>query len=74
MSRKLVSLTLVWLLALFAVCSAQQSASSGIVGQVTDSSQAVLPGATVTVTNTGTGAQRTTTTDEEGRFTVSASS
>ena len=51
---------------------AQQSASSGLVGQVTDSSQAAIPGATVTVTNVGTNAQRTTVTDGEGRFSVPA--
>src|SRR2546425_675905 len=49
---------------------AQESASSGIVGQVTDSTGGALPGATVTVTNTGTNAQRTTVTDSEGRFTI----
>src|SRR5262245_28269407 len=49
---------------------AQESASSGIVGQVTDSTRGALPGATVTVTNTGPNAQRTTVTDSEGRFTI----
>ena len=49
---------------------AQESASSGIVGQVTDSTRGALPGANVTVTNTGTNAQRTTVTDSEGRFSV----
>ena len=49
---------------------AQQSASSGIVGQVLDSSKSGIPGATVTVTHTGTNAQRVVTTDAEGRFAV----
>src|SRR6185295_3711682 len=49
---------------------AQESASSGIVGQVTDSTRGALPGATVTVTNTGTNAQRSAVTDAEGRFTI----
>jgi hypothetical protein len=49
---------------------AQESASSGIVGQVTDSTRGALPGATVTVTNTGTNAQRSAVTDTEGRFTI----
>src|SRR5467141_54034 len=49
---------------------AQESASSGIVGQVTDSTRGALPGATVTVTNTGTNAQRVTQSDSEGRFSV----
>ena len=51
---------------------AQQSASSGLVGLVTDSSQGAIPGATVTVTNVGTNAQRTVVTDAEGRFSVPA--
>jgi hypothetical protein len=52
------------------VASAQQSASSAIVGQVTDATQAGVPGATVTVTNLGTGATRVAVTDGEGRFSV----
>ena len=50
--------------------SAQQSASSAIVRQVTDTTQSGLPGATVTVTNVGTGAARTAVTDGDGRFSV----
>jgi hypothetical protein len=70
MYRTLLSLTLGWLLALCISTGAlaQQSASSGIVGQVMDSSGAAVPGATVTVTNVGTSAQRTVATDAEGRF------
>ena len=40
--------------ALFAICigaQRQESASSGITGQVLDASKAGVPGATVTVTN-----------------------
>ena len=72
MSCKLVSLFLASLLLVSASVSAQQSASSGLVGQVTDSSQGAVPGATVTVTNVGTNAQRTAITDAEGRFSVPA--
>jgi Carboxypeptidase regulatory-like domain/TonB-dependent Receptor Plug Domain len=50
--------------------NAQESASSGIVGQVTDSTQAGVPGATVTVTNVGTSAQRVATTDAQGAFSI----
>jgi len=39
-------------------------------GQVLDATHAALPGATVTVINAGTNAQRVVTTDAEGRFTV----
>src|SRR5215470_1343443 len=49
---------------------AQESASSGIIGQVLDSSKAGVPGATITVTNSGTNAQRVTQSDSEGRFSV----
>ena len=52
--------------------TAQQSASSGIIGQVVDSSHAGVPGATVTVTNVGTGAQRVALTDAEGRYSIPA--
>jgi Carboxypeptidase regulatory-like domain/TonB-dependent Receptor Plug Domain/TonB dependent receptor len=72
MKRTLVLLVVIAFLMAPAISFAQQSASSGLVGQVTDSSQAAIPGATVTVTNVGTNAQRTTITDGEGRFSVPA--
>ncbi len=72
MTHKFVTLVAALLLLLSSVASAQQSASSGLVGQVTDSSDAAIPGATVTVTNVGTNAQRTTVTDGEGRFSIPA--
>ena len=49
---------------------AQESASAGIAGQVLDATRAAVPGATVTVINAGTNAQRVVITDSEGRFTV----
>ncbi len=70
MGRALVSLACMWLLTGYTDLRAQQSASSGIVGEVTDSTQAALPGVTVTVTNVGTNAQRTAVTDAEGRFSI----
>lgn len=45
-----------------------QSAGGAIEGTVTDESGAVLPGATVTVRNQGTGIARETTTDGSGVF------
>lgn len=45
-----------------------QSARARIIGTVTDPQGAVLPGATVTVTNTATGVQTKTTTDQEGQY------
>jgi carboxypeptidase family protein/TonB-dependent receptor-like protein len=68
--NRLGILILAALMAPWSTARAQESASSGIVGQVTDSTRGALPGATVTVTNTGTNAQRTTVTDSEGRFTI----
>jgi hypothetical protein len=40
----------------------------GLIGDVADPSRAVLPGATVTVTNRDTGLQRETTTDGSGAY------
>jgi hypothetical protein len=70
MLHRLVSLSLGFLLATGAGTAAQQSASSAIIGSVTDTTQAVLPGATVTVTQVGTGARRVVVTDSDGRFSV----
>ena len=70
MLRRLVGITLAVLVALSAHAGAQESASSAIVGVVTDTTQAALPGATVTVTQVGTSAQRVVVTDNEGRFSV----
>ena len=59
--------------ALFAICigaQAQETASSGITGQVVDASKAGVPGATITITNLATNAQRVTLSDSEGRFSV----
>jgi Carboxypeptidase regulatory-like domain/TonB dependent receptor-like, beta-barrel/TonB-dependent Receptor Plug Domain len=70
MTRRLGSMTLVALWLLTAGLRAQESASSGIVGQVVDSTRGAMPGATVTVINVGTNAQRVVNTDGEGRFSV----
>ena len=72
MTAKLVTLAVACLSLMPAVTFAQQSASSGLVGLVTDATDAAIPGATVTVTNVGTNAQRTTITDAEGRFSIPA--
>jgi hypothetical protein len=49
-----------------------QSDTGRITGTVTDKTGAVLAGATVTVTNTGTNATQTVTSGAHGEFTVSA--
>src|SRR6187549_2868751 len=70
MTRRLGTIALLALLSFSAGLGAQESASSGISGQVVDSTKGAMPGATVTVTNAGTNAQRVVVTDAEGRFTV----
>jgi hypothetical protein len=42
-----------------------------VTGTVTDSSQAVIPGATVTATNNANGLQRKIATDSQGRYVIS---
>jgi Carboxypeptidase regulatory-like domain/TonB dependent receptor len=63
------------LLCVFSVGSAaslpawgQASNTGTVVGSVVDSSRAAVPGAQVILTQTMTGAERTTTTDDTGRF------
>ncbi len=50
--------------------SMAQQITSGIEGQVTDAAGAPIAGATVTVTDTRTGATRTLTTGAGGNFTA----
>jgi Carboxypeptidase regulatory-like domain len=47
---------------------AQGETTSAIVGQVTDATSAAIPRATVTITNRENALQRSSKTDEEGRF------
>jgi len=49
---------------------AAQAVTGTILGTITDSSGAVMPGTTVTLRNTGTGLTRTVTTDAAGEYTV----
>ena len=53
---------------LLAVAAAGQTNKGGIAGTVIDQNGAAIPGATVTVTNTGTGQKQTLTTSEDGAF------
>ena len=62
-------IVLIEALALFSTrAMAQGETTSAIVGQVSDTSNAALTGATVTITNRETGATRTARTDNAGRF------
>src|SRR5580692_12791971 len=47
---------------------AQGDTTSSIFGQVTDATNAAIPGATIGVMNRETGLRRTAKTDQEGRF------
>jgi hypothetical protein len=47
---------------------AQGETTSSILGEITDTSNAALAGATVTITNRDTGLKRNAQTDEAGRF------
>ena len=65
----LLSLALIGAVVLFpAKLLSQGDTTSAIVGQVTDATNAAIPGAIVTITNRETGLQRTVKTDEDGRF------
>jgi hypothetical protein len=52
------------------VALAAQAVTGTIIGQITDSTGAVMPGTTVTLTNTGTGLVRVITTDANGEYTA----
>jgi Carboxypeptidase regulatory-like domain len=58
------------MVALLSVCALAQRETGSISGTITDPSGAVIPGAEVTVKNTGTGAMRTTTTGATGGYTL----
>ena len=58
--------------AFIAAPAAAQSITGTILGNVTDGDGLALPGATVTATNTETGATRTVVTDGEGAYLISA--
>jgi Carboxypeptidase regulatory-like domain len=49
---------------------AAQAVTGTILGTITDTSGAVMPGATVTLRNTGTGLVRTVVTDADGEYTA----
>jgi Carboxypeptidase regulatory-like domain len=62
----LLALTIACLLPVDAL--SQGETTSAIVGEVTDTTTAVVPGATVTITNRETGVRRSARTDNAGRF------
>src|SRR5689334_12597219 len=50
--------------------AAAQAVRGTVLGTITDKTGAVLPGVTVTVTNTETGVMQNTVSDSQGRYTV----
>src|SRR5882724_21001 len=64
------------LIAVFAICilfvpsSYAQETRGDITGRVVDEQGHVVPGATVTATNKGTGAARSATTNDSGEYTI----
>jgi hypothetical protein len=55
-----------------AIAIAQQTDNGSLTGIVYDPNAAAVPGATVTAKNIGTGITRTVTSNEEGRWTITA--
>jgi len=56
------------LLALFPACAWPQTQLSTVLGTVTDSTGAVIPGAQVTILNQSTGLKQSTLTDANGQY------
>src|SRR5574341_2284491 len=68
MRRLLALLCVSALILVFSAAAASAQATGELVGRVTDESGAVLPGVTVTATQTDTGFARTVVTDGEGNW------
>ena len=67
--RRLCAMALLAVCALAGTAYGQSQAINGTIeGTVKDASGAVLPGVTITVTNTDTGSQRVVVTNESGVF------
>ncbi len=70
-TRRLIrTATAVLLSAGFVFMAAAQQTTATIVGNVVDATGAAVVGATVTVTNTGTNATRTTMTEGDGKYSI----
>src|SRR5207247_9399618 len=63
---KKTNLLIVALLLALSVCVAAQVTTADVVGRVTDSSGAVLPGVTIVIENLGTGATRSSVASDTG--------
>ncbi len=71
--RKMLRHVIGFVFVLLTICAAQvgmaQAVNGTLLGTVTDSTGAIVPGANVTATMTTTGATRVTTTNESGNYT-----
>jgi hypothetical protein len=67
-SKKIAASLILSLFAFLTITANAQVTTGGIIGIVTDPNGAVVAGATVTATNTGTNSVRETTTDGEGNY------
>jgi hypothetical protein len=70
--RLATALTPLMLVGLFAATTSAQIVRGSISGTIRDTQGGVIQNATVTVTNTDTRAARTTTTDDQGFFSIAA--
>ena len=70
MSGKMRFVSILALLALLCGLAFAQTETGSIIGTVTDPQGAVVAGAKVTVTNNGTGAERSTMTNSNGLYSV----
>ena len=68
--KRLTTLAAVVSLLLFSINTFAQSSNATVGGFVQDTSQAYIPGATVTATNTQTGVVSSTVTNESGTYTI----
>ena len=62
------AVSLIAILLIFSICAFAQSNTGTITGVVQDANGAIVPNATVTVTNVGTNENKTVTSDSDGRF------
>jgi len=69
-NRELAALHVVLFVVLFAASTVAQTATATLSGSVVDERDAAIPGANITIVNTGTGARRNTTANKDGYFTL----
>ena len=62
------AVSLIAILLIFSICAFAQSNTGTITGVVQDANGAIVPNATVTVTNVGTNETKTVTSDSDGRY------